>query len=111
MARRLQNGTWVSSTLEGSLVMLPDGRRILGLPQGTDEQAATAKRLGYGDDVLQMVRDHDPLHAMLCDLLGLPTSYALSTDPGEAGEREWAEEEAVLAVQKFMRLAGGRLLL
>lgn len=62
--------------------------------------------MGYGDDVGAMVADHDPLHCILADMLGLPTSIALS-----GGDPELAiwEEAAVLAVQRFMRVAGGRL--
>jgi hypothetical protein len=53
-----------------------------------------------------MCRDHDPLHVLLCEWLGLPTTFAL-TAPGT--ELAGLEEGAVLAVQHFMRAAGGRL--
>ncbi len=58
-----------------------------------------------------MCREHDPLHARLCDMLGVGDSPALLCAAGLRHEDEIsaAEEGAVMAVQLFMRLAGGRL--
>jgi hypothetical protein len=97
----------------GSRITLPSGEVVLGSPHDTDAYRATARQLGYGDDTLAMCRDHDPLHASLCLWLGLDVSYAMldaagRLDPADA-EKAAAEESAVCAVQKFMRLAGGRL--
>jgi hypothetical protein len=60
-----------------------------------------------------MCRDHDPLHVLLAEWLGLEASFALREaagllDPADA-DKARTEEAAVLAVQRFMRLAGGRL--
>lgn len=73
-------------------------------------QARTARRLGYGDDVAAMNADHDPLHRALCAWLGVD-SLSLRGAAGEpltAAEHAQAnlEEDAVLAVQRFMRHAG-----
>lgn len=90
-------------------VTLPSGTVVTGYPQGSDHQAETARRLGYGDDVLAMVLDHDPLHARLCDWLGIPASYSLRLAAGELPADETylaqAEEEAVIAVQRFIQMS------
>lgn len=109
-----QNGTFVRSHAEGSDVLLPSGTNVPGRPQNNAEQAATAERLGYGTDVLQMCRDHDPLHALLTDWLGMSSSYSLSlsTVKNPGSEDRYiaeAEEELVLMLQKFMRLVGLKL--
>jgi hypothetical protein len=97
----------------GSRITLPSGEVVLGAPHDTDAYRATARQLGYGDDTLAMCRDHDPLHALLAGWLGLEVSYGMldgagRLDPADA-EKAAAEEAAVLAVQRFMRLAGGTL--
>lgn len=119
--RHLGNGTGIVVTEGGTAITLPTGELVRGVPHGefdkdgalipSPEQLATARSTGYGEDVLQMVREHDPLHALLCDWLGLPTSYGLEVAAGirEAGELDWLEEAAVLAVTVFMRKAGGKL--
>ena len=97
----------------GSRITLPSGEVVLGTPHDTDAYRATARQLGYGDDTLAMCRDHDPLHALLAQWLGLEASYALRQAAGllhpADAEKAAAEETAVLAVQRFMRVAGGRL--
>lgn len=113
MAREIafSNGTRVVVGSQWAVTTLPTGAEIQAHPQGSVEQAATAERLGYGDDVAAMTRDHDPLHVWLCDALGLPTSFALSEAAGQPIDAAVAalEERAVLAVQAFMRASGGRL--
>lgn len=98
---KLRNGTelriyetWVETDL-------PDGRTIYAVPR--EDQIEIASELGYEGDVVALTLDHDPLHSLLCDWLGLPYSYALA-EPGT--ELAGLEEEAVLAVQKFARKAG-----
>lgn len=99
--------TGVAIHKHGTTVTLPCGAVIEGRPHDTDAYRATARQLGYSDDTLAMCRDHDSLHARLCDWLGVE-SYALREAAGIAVDAEIAaaEEAAVLAVQKFMRLAG-----
>jgi hypothetical protein len=72
------------------------------------EQRETADCLGYGDDVDALTRDHDFLHAWLADVLGLPASYALTAAAGGTVDPAIAEAEeaAVMALQRFTRLAG-----
>jgi hypothetical protein len=106
----LGDGTAIDRIEEGSRVTLPCGAVVEGRPHQTASYRATATRLGYGSDTGAMCRDHDPLHAILCDWLGL-TSQALRQAAGLPfdGEIAAAEEEAALAVQRFLRLAGAAL--
>lgn len=107
ICRQLSNGTViVVSGAGGTMIVNRTGRCVYGTPQRNAEQATTAVGLGYGEDVVTMVADHDPLHALLTDWLGLPESVALFGGDAEVAA---AEEAAVLAVQKLMRLAGGRM--
>jgi hypothetical protein len=103
----LANGTVIEPCAEGSRIVLPSGEVVEGRPHATDAYRATAARLGYGPDTLAMCRDHDPLHARLCDWLGLLDSFALRDAAGLLDPKEQAlallEEEAVLALQKFIR--------
>lgn len=105
---RLRNGTVVEVLPTGSRITLPGGTVVNGAPQDTGGYRETAERLGYGNDTLQLCKDHDPLHSLLCDWLGLGDSRSLRCAAGleEENEISRAEESAVLAVQKFMRLAG-----
>ena len=66
----------------GSIVRLRGGAIVTGAPQGSAEQEEIAERLGYGADMLAMVQDHDPLHVLLCDWLGLPDSQSLRCAAG-----------------------------
>lgn len=75
-------------------------------------QRSMARRLGYGADVDGMNHDHDPLHRALCAWLGVE-SFALREAAGEslapaAKRLAIAEERAVLALQRFARIAGAR---
>lgn len=72
------------------------------------EQGATAERLGYGGDIDAMTRDHDFLHCLLADSLGLDASFSLTLAAGGAADPALAEaeEDAVLALQRFAKLAG-----
>ena len=105
---RLRNGTRILLRPNGSVIQLPSGAMIRSRPRGEGDQAETAQRLGYEADVDSLCRDHDALHALLCDWLGLDTSYSLSAAAGQRTDAELAEHEeaAVIAVQTFMRRAG-----
>lgn len=113
---RLQNGSAISVDPQGSTVMLPGGHVVIGRPHDTDAYRASAAALGYGADTLQMCREHDPLHAALCDWLGIESSYSLRLAAGQplvATEARLAmlEEDAVMAVQKFARAVENRKIL
>ena len=97
--------------METSRVTLASGTVVVGCPHDTEEYRATAASLGYGDDTVAMCRDHDPLHQALCSWLGVGESFALRCAAGERREDELsaAEEAAVMAVQRFAKLAGARL--
>lgn len=88
--------------------ILPDGGVVVGAPQDNESYRATAFRLGYGADTAAMCRDHEAAHSWICALLGLPASPTLSVvahcEPG--GGLTCAEEDLVLALQRFCRLAG-----
>lgn len=93
-------------------VILPSGARVIGYPQDDPtHQREVARRLGYEEDVLAMVLDHDPLHVYLSGWLGF-TSYSMRLKAGELSSEETflaeAEEEAVLAVQRLARLVRNR---
>lgn len=105
---RLRNGTLVERDAEGSRVTLPCGATVLGHPHSTGCYRATAERLGYGADVTAMALDHDPLHCIMTDFLGLPYSFGLMCAAGLRDEDEIssAEEEFILAAQKFVRMVG-----
>lgn len=106
----LRDGTAIEIGQGCTLITLPSGAIVPGEPHDTDEYRGTAERLGYGADTLAMCRDHDPMHALLADWLGL-TSYSLRQAAGEPVDPRLAalEEDAALAVQKYMRHAGGTL--
>jgi len=105
------NGTRVVIGPSWAVTTLPSGRELHAHPDGSEAQAGTARKLGYGDDVAALTREHDLIHSALCDWLGLPASYALSEAAGEPSDPTLAEleERAVMAVQAFIRRSGGRL--
>lgn len=97
--------------LSSSRVVLSCGHVLVGRPHGTAEYRATARRLGYGDDIVAMCADHDPLHQALAGWLGIGDSHSLRQALGLPCDPNLAllEEDAVMAVQHYMRRAGGRL--
>ena len=98
--QRFFEGCWVETELPG----LP---LVVAVPR--PDQIRLCDELGYGDDLEAMTWDHDFLHAWLADVLGLDVSFSLARAAGAAiappGIAE-AEEAAVLALQRFVRLAG-----
>lgn len=84
---------------------LPDGTPVHAVPNHTPEDVARAHALGYEGDVWAMTRDHDHFHAMLANTLGLRESPALrAAVTGQASDLSGAEEEVVLALQRFVNL-------
>lgn len=89
---------WVRTTL-------PDGTRIDAYPQHGAEDVARAHALGYEGDVVAMTMDHDRGHALIAWATGLEESPALrATARGEQSELAGAEEEMVLAWQRWRNL-------
>ena len=98
---------WPDSTR----IVFADGSTVPGAPEDTDAYRATAARYGYGDDTLQLCKDHEVMHVALCHWLGIdsPTMEIVRTG-GDASLLNGLEEAAVLAVQHFARAAGIDLL-
>lgn len=67
----------ITITDEGIVIVLPCGMVVEGKPQGSELQSNIAKELGYGSDVLSMVKDYDPLHVLLCEWLGISKSFSI----------------------------------
>ncbi|MBB4001582.1 hypothetical protein [Aurantimonas endophytica] len=92
-----------------------DGSFVKAWPGDSAEDRARAVSLGYArndtsltrDSLVQMSREHEAGHAILASVMGLPHSPTLK---GVADGRYWphwqAEEAAVLAVQRYARMAG-----
>lgn len=84
---------------------LPGGAALIATPGTTPEDIARAHALGYGGDVWAMTRDHDRFHALLAHAFGLEESPALrQAVSGTHSELAGAEEEAVLAIQRWHNL-------
>lgn len=83
-----------------------DGLKAIGLHDEQPGQKEISERLGM--TARAMNEEHDLLHSELAAWLGLPWSPALRAAalgvPG--GDLEAAEGEAVLALQRYKRLAG-----
>jgi hypothetical protein len=103
--QHLRDGTYVQAKGSRAFVVLPGGEQIHAAPN--DQSPAIAERLGYGDDVGAMTRDHDPLHAVLMDWLGRP-SHSLRAAAGVDHDPElaWMEEAAVMELQRLIRRMG-----
>jgi hypothetical protein len=84
LSHRCRNGTLIEIRPASTRITLPSGETALGEAQHTESQRRTARQLGYGDDVLAMVRQHDPLHALLADWLGIEASYGIMAGADEA---------------------------
>ncbi len=97
----LANGTRFTVGADWVRTVLPTGAEVHACPE--KDSARMARLLGYGTDIAAMTRDHDPLHSMLTDWLGMPWSYSLMQASGADVCPQLAslEETAVLAVQEF----------
>lgn len=82
-----------------------DRRELPAVPEETDEYRERATYLGY-DDPLQMCQEHDIIHTMLADMLGLDVSPALlgAVCDEPINDLTGAEEDAVLAIQRFINI-------
>lgn len=89
----------------GSRVVLADGREIIAAPEKTKEYEERARSLGYKSG-LAMCQDHDWMHCILANALGMKQSPALTraADSLPINELAGAEEDAVLAIQRFLNL-------
>lgn len=97
-------------------VILPDNVAFTACPQKDQEYADRAIRLGYGiyaNPIHHMNMEHDAMHALLAAVLGLDVSPALhATGHGiPIDDLTGAEEDLVLAAQRFVNLCRARGLL
>jgi hypothetical protein len=83
-----------------------DGTKCPAMPDGSEAQSATAHRLGYGDDVAAMCREHEILHTLLALARGKPYSPVLwdvaHGAPDPAPDWHYEEEADVLALQRLI---------
>lgn len=85
----------------------PDGLEVHAHPDGSADQAATAKALGYGDDVGRMTAEHDLIHTLLAVAAGHPHSPTLrGVAAGEPADPDVAacEERQVMLVQRLLNV-------
>lgn len=105
-------GTVVEVWGDSLRTILPDGATVPAAPQDNDAYRATAARLGYGDDTLRMCLEHEAAHSAVCAWLGLtesPTLGRVARGQGSTAVTD-AEEDMVLAIQRFCRASGIDLL-
>lgn len=89
--------------------LFEDGTKVGAAPQDTDDYRATAERLGYGADTWSMCREHEIAHTFVTQALGLPYSPTLwAVAHGHHNGEMWAEEELVLAYQRWRNSRAAR---
>ena len=79
-----------------------DGLVVNAVPQGTEQYRATARQLGYRDDVNAMNREHELLHTLVCLDKGEPWCLTLRGVAERSYFHGWQEEEA--DVMRFQRI-------
>lgn len=109
MARTIRIGRTTVCVGDGRCqTMLHDGSTVDAEPHDTDEYREKATALGYGRDTGRMCVEHELTHSLLCHAIGLsesPVMRAVAID-GPDSVLLGYEEDAVLAVQKFVATAG-----
>jgi hypothetical protein len=88
------------------VTQFPDSAKLPAAPEDTEAYRATARELGYGDDVRRMCIEHEASHSFLAHAAGLPFSPTLY---GEAVGRHTLgtaerhrEERRVLDWQRYL---------
>ena len=87
---------------------LPNGI-VIGIACDTEDYRATAKRLGYGDDIDRLNRDHELAHTLCAQFLGLPACpvfVRLADNVDVATEMTGAMEDFILAFQRVSLILG-----
>lgn len=107
--KRIRIGT-VTVEIEADRVVstLMDGKRVEAEPHDTPDYAATAERLGYGADIAGLNRDHELVHHVLADALGLaesPVMRAVANGTWQSDPHGLLrmEEDAAMAVQRLAK--------
>lgn len=88
-------------------IRLEDGALVVGRPPSDADFLASARYLGYGDDIYWHMVEHDLLHAMVADRFGIPRSGALWAQAhgwsgGEMPASGLLEEQRLTAVQRLI---------
>ncbi|MFW6058985.1 MAG: hypothetical protein ACODAQ_02315 [Phycisphaeraceae bacterium] len=94
-----------------TVTRFPDGTEVPAAPSGDPEQQQTAQRLGYGEDVAAMCREHEILHTWLAERFDLPhspTLWAVAHDHGEGCAPVWAQKQEEALVLAFQGYLNGR---
>ena len=94
-----------------TVTVLVDGSRIEAAPEPGQGYMAQAIKLGYGTDTARMSYEHELLHVLLADWLGLDESPVLRAVAEGRADRDpngrlWREEAAVLALQELANAWG-----
>lgn len=98
---------WVNVAPGWTETVFHDGTRVAAMPEADDEYGRQAARLGYGDDLAAMSREHEILHTFLEEKRtggASPTLWAVAHGQGEPFAPIWEqeiEEALVLAFQAF----------
>lgn len=102
---RIPGGWFEVWTHDHCRTVFDDDSTVPASPDGTRDQAETARDLGYGTDVARMVLEHELAHHVLAECRGLvrsPTLYAVAH--GSKAPDAAAEEALVLAFQRYVRI-------
>ena len=96
-----------------TVTTLHDGAVVHAVPHEDAAYLAHAGELGYGADTARMSYEHELLHTLLADWLGLdesPVLRAVADGTWQDGPASLGEEEtAVLAIQRLCRSLGVEL--
>jgi len=95
-------------TGHGVEIAWPDGTKVTGIPHDTDDYRLTARQHGYGADTHALCVEHELLHVALGLWLGVPSPVMMALRGIEPVSDEIAgyEEDAVLALQAYLRAVG-----
>lgn len=88
---------------------LPGRGEVTGMPHYTASYRRTARDHGYGSDVARLNRTHEVCHNLIAHILRLPCSPVfrrVASGDHESDNLTRAEEEAVLALEKFANIIG-----
>lgn len=91
----------------GVTTLYPDGLSVPAAPQDDATYRVRAESLGYGTDTMRLCQEHEVMHAIVAEWLGLEHSPTLRGVAEGSYWPHWQIEEAmVLAAQKMCRQLG-----
>ena len=99
---------WVNSSPGYTETVFHDGTRVVAMPEASPAYGANAAKLGYGEDIAALSREHEILHTFLAEKLrdgASPTLWAVAH--GQQGNvapvwEQEIEEAMVLAFQAHL---------